>query len=130
MASSSTDPSNDMSLMPFSCYECRNRKLKCDRLNPECSRCSAAGAKCQYPATRKRPVITATRPRVKELESRLAELELRLKETQEEGYQSFKPFEASDKITETGRFEQLPPPEIIEELQVFLHGPLDMSDWR
>ncbi|KAF4446691.1 hypothetical protein F53441_9733 [Fusarium austroafricanum] len=118
MASSSAHPLED-TLMPFSCYGCRNKKLKCDRLNPECSRCSATGTKCQYPASRKRPVITATRPRVKDLESRLVELEHRLKATQEEGYQSFKPFEESEnQLSETGRFEQLPPQEIIEELQV------------
>ncbi|KAF4951549.1 hypothetical protein FSARC_12880 [Fusarium sarcochroum] len=116
MASSSTSSNHD-AIMRWSCYECRNRKLKCDRLDPECGRCSATGIRCQYPASRKRPVITATRPRVKELESRLEELELRLKETQEEGYQSFKPFEASeDELAKTGRFEQLPPQEIIEEL--------------
>jgi hypothetical protein len=44
-------------------------------------------------------------------------LEHRLKATREEGYQSFRPFEASDnQLAETGRFEQLPPQEIIEEL--------------
>ncbi|CAJ0547174.1 Ff.00g018010.m01.CDS01 [Fusarium sp. VM40] len=114
MASSSSEPPNPM---PFSCYHCRNRKLKCDRLDPECSRCSGTGLKCQYPATRKRPVITATRPRVKELESRLVDLEYRLKAAQEEGYQSFQPFEPSgNQMSETGRFEQLPPQDVVEEL--------------
>ncbi|KAF4981973.1 hypothetical protein FZEAL_2319 [Fusarium zealandicum] len=110
-------PGDDVLLMPFSCFDCRNRKLKCDRLKPQCTRCSQSGDKCQYPATRKRPVITATRPRVKELESRLADLETRLKTAQEEGYQSFGPFEASGSdLIETGRFEQLPPQDVIEEL--------------
>ncbi|KAG7434196.1 Citrinin biosynthesis transcriptional activator ctnR [Fusarium oxysporum f. sp. raphani] len=116
MASSSSNPPED-TLMPFSCYQCRNRKLRCDRLSPRCSRCSATGTKCQYPSSRKKPAITATRPRVKELESRLVDLEYRLKATQEEGYQSFRPFEPSEnQLTETGRYEQLPPQEIIEEL--------------
>ncbi|KAI1038662.1 hypothetical protein LB505_011341 [Fusarium chuoi] len=116
MASSSSKPPENM-LMPFSCYQCRHRKLKCDRSSPGCSRCSATGTKCQYPSSRKKPVITATRPRVKELESRLVDLEYRLKGTQEEGYQSFRPFQPSEnQLTETGRYEQLPPQEIIEEL--------------
>ncbi|KAF4495855.1 Zn(II)2Cys6 transcriptional activator [Fusarium agapanthi] len=117
MASSSSKPPEEP-LMSFSCYQCRNRKLKCDRSSPGCSRCSATGTKCQYPSSRKKPVITATRPRVKELESRLVDLEYRLKATQEEGYQSFRPFEPSEnQLTETGRYEQLPPQEIIEELR-------------
>jgi uncharacterized protein (DUF1684 family) len=47
----------------------------------------------------------------------VVDLEHRLKVTQEEGYQSFRPFETSEnQLTETGRYEQLPPQEIIEEL--------------
>ncbi|KAJ3468104.1 hypothetical protein MRS44_002169 [Fusarium solani] len=116
-SSSSHNPEDDEGLMPFSCYECRNRKLKCDRLSPRCTRCSRSEVRCQYPATRKRPVITATRPRVKELESRLVELENRLKATQEEGYQSFRPFDSPESdLIETGRFEQLPPQDVVEEL--------------
>ena len=45
------------------------------------------------------------------------ELELRLKATQEEGYQSFTPFGAfGSELSETGRFEELPPQEVVEEL--------------
>ncbi|KAF5008887.1 hypothetical protein FDECE_4861 [Fusarium decemcellulare] len=119
MASSASNPDDDVLLMPFSCYECRNRKLKCDRLKPHCTRCSRSTVKCHYPATRKRPVITATRPRVKELESRLVDLENQLKssQSQDEGYQSFRPFESPESdLIETGRFEQLPPQDLIEEL--------------
>lgn len=47
----------------------------------------------------------------------VVDLEYRLKATQEEGYQSFRPFQPSEnQLTETGRYEQLPPQEIIEEL--------------
>ncbi|KAM5341902.1 hypothetical protein ACJ41O_014933 [Fusarium nematophilum] len=108
--------------MPFSCFDCRNRKLKCDRLKPQCTRCSRAGQKCEYPATRKKPVITATRPRVRELESRLMDLENRVRATQDEGSQSAtsqsaRPFESPESdLVETGRFEQLPPQEVMEEL--------------
>lgn len=67
------NPSHDGSLMPFSCFECRNRKLRCDRLKEQCTRCAQAGSKCQYPTSRKKQVVTATRPKVKELEARLSE---------------------------------------------------------
>ena len=34
----------------FSCYDCRRRKLKCDREHPACSRCTKAGHadSCRY----------------------------------------------------------------------------------
>lgn len=47
----------------------------------------------------------------------IVDLEYRLKAAQEEGYQSFQPFEPSgNQVSETGRFEQLPPQDVIEEL--------------
>jgi hypothetical protein len=47
----------------------------------------------------------------------IVDLEYRLKAAQEEGYQSFQPFEPSEnQLSETGRFEQLPPQEVIDEL--------------
>jgi hypothetical protein len=47
----------------------------------------------------------------------LVDLEYRLKAAQEEGYQSFKPFEpVGNQLSETGRFEKLPPQDVIEEL--------------
>lgn len=47
----------------------------------------------------------------------IVDLEYRLKAAQEEGYQSFQPFEPSgNQMSETGRFEQLPPQDVVEEL--------------
>ncbi|KAH7122935.1 binuclear zinc transcription factor [Dactylonectria macrodidyma] len=114
-----SDPSADGGLpMPYSCYECRNRKLKCDRRKDGCSRCAQAGGKCHYPTSRKQPVITVTRPKVKELESRLKDLEYRLKTSQDTSAPapSHPPPPSEDELIETGRFEQLPPQAVVEEL--------------
>ncbi|KAL4938459.1 hypothetical protein BDV06DRAFT_56477 [Aspergillus oleicola] len=39
--------------MKLSCSRCRDRKLKCDRGEPECKRCQSIGLQCTYPARRK-----------------------------------------------------------------------------
>ncbi|CAM1503651.1 Fc.00g012420.m01.CDS01 [Cosmosporella sp. VM-42] len=124
MADRSQHRDDDVPLMPFSCYQCRNRKLKCDRFKPECTRCGSSGEKCQYPASRKRPVIMATRPKVQDLEARLAmlndlvDLEYRLKKSQAwESQTSGSPAPSLEGgLIATGRFEQLPPPAMIEQL--------------
>ncbi|KAI1381262.1 hypothetical protein F4677DRAFT_120549 [Hypoxylon crocopeplum] len=36
-------------LQPYSCLQCKNRKVKCDRIDP-CANCCKAGAKCIYRA--------------------------------------------------------------------------------
>ncbi|KAH6989520.1 binuclear zinc transcription factor [Ilyonectria sp. MPI-CAGE-AT-0026] len=114
-----SSPSEDGGLpMPYSCYECRSRKLKCDRLKQGCTRCAQAGSKCHYPTSRKPPVITVTRPKVKELESRLKDLEYRLKNSSDNASSSSQHSLASfeNDLIETGRFEQLPPQAVVEEL--------------
>ncbi|KAI5460322.1 fungal-specific transcription factor domain-containing protein [Mariannaea sp. PMI_226] len=104
-------------LMPFSCYECRNRKLKCDRLKERCTRCAQSSSKCQYPTSRKKLVITATRPKVKELEARLKDLEYRLKTSQDNASPSnYSQSPVEEELVGTGRFEQLPPHNVIEDL--------------
>ncbi|KAH6886411.1 binuclear zinc transcription factor [Thelonectria olida] len=131
MAEASSSASADGGLlMPFSCFECRNRKLKCDRLKEQCTRCAQCGSKCQYPTSRKKQVITVTRPKVKELEARLKDLEYRLKSNQENPPASSNPSPSSfqDELVETGRFEQLPPQNVIEELTNFYFSNL-YSDW-
>lgn len=54
----------------LSCFQCRSRKLKCNRVWP-CSRCHASGAECQFPTGRMKPKEPIKRPRFKQLESRL-----------------------------------------------------------
>ncbi|KAL2840522.1 hypothetical protein BJY01DRAFT_236726 [Aspergillus pseudoustus] len=39
--------------MKLSCSRCRERKLKCDRGEPECQRCQASSVQCRYPERRK-----------------------------------------------------------------------------
>ncbi|KAL3476698.1 hypothetical protein BJX99DRAFT_227547 [Aspergillus californicus] len=39
--------------MKLSCSRCRDRKLKCDRAEPECNRCQTSGFQCSYPDRRK-----------------------------------------------------------------------------
>jgi hypothetical protein len=56
----------------LSCFQCRARKLKCERVWP-CLRCTQSGTECQFPESRQRPVFITKRPRVKELEARLSE---------------------------------------------------------
>ncbi|KAF7548714.1 hypothetical protein G7Z17_g6872 [Cylindrodendrum hubeiense] len=116
-----SDPTGDGGLpMPYSCFECRSRKLKCDRLKQGCTRCAQGGGKCHYPTSRKPPVITVTRPKVKELESRLKDLEYRLKNSQDNApsSSSHSPSSFEGELIETGRFEQLPPQAVVEEFDI------------
>ncbi|KAH8896001.1 binuclear zinc transcription factor [Thozetella sp. PMI_491] len=117
MANSARSSLEDHQKKKFSCYECKARKLKCNRVWP-CQRCSHLGEDCRFPVARERPGHVAQKPRTKELEARLAVLEHRLK--QQESHvptaQNFAPPPDSGQLVSTGRFEQLPPEEIVEEL--------------
>ncbi|CAG1980213.1 unnamed protein product [Fusarium graminearum] len=100
-------------LSPFSCQLCRFRKLKCDRAIPICGRCAKTNEKCEYPAARKKPVINpAMRPRLRDMQSRIRDLEARLES--QNSPPEFQPF--STELIDTGRFERLPPPHIVDEL--------------
>lgn len=69
-----TDAGNISEQKQFSCYQCRARKLKCNRVWP-CQRCVQLGEKCQFAEARRRPgQVTAKTPRVKELEGRLGKM--------------------------------------------------------
>ncbi|RAL06949.1 uncharacterized protein BO97DRAFT_447210 [Aspergillus homomorphus CBS 101889] len=45
--------------MKLSCSRCKDRKLKCDRGEPQCKRCLTSGKMCSYPERRK---VRTTRP--------------------------------------------------------------------
>ncbi|KAH7142050.1 fungal-specific transcription factor domain-containing protein [Dactylonectria macrodidyma] len=99
-------------LSPLSCYLCKTRKLRCDRTQPGCGRCAKAGEYCDYPSARKRPVMPVTRSGVRDLKAKIQELEGRLEAqntSPESGY-------SNTELIDTGRFDQLPPPHIVEEL--------------
>ncbi|KAI9163174.1 Citrinin biosynthesis transcriptional activator ctnR [Paramyrothecium foliicola] len=103
--------------LPLSCYQCRSRKVRCDKTLPACKRCTSSQVSCTYPDARKKPVIVATRPRVKELEARLKQLEHRLGNEAAANEPSPSASSASsDSLFATGRFEQLPPQSVVEEL--------------
>ncbi|KAL0939654.1 binuclear zinc transcription factor [Colletotrichum truncatum] len=63
----------NISATPFSCHQCRYRKLKCDRIRPSCGRCVRIGDACGYPQVRRANV--GRRKRVHELETKLDQLE-------------------------------------------------------
>ncbi|KAK0610597.1 hypothetical protein B0T17DRAFT_500407 [Bombardia bombarda] len=67
-----------MSTIPLSCFRCRDKKLKCDRIWPRCGRCTKLGDSCIFPGSRKSQ--TGKRKKVRELEARLEQLEGQLKE--------------------------------------------------
>ncbi|KAL4790560.1 hypothetical protein BDV19DRAFT_382219 [Aspergillus venezuelensis] len=46
-------PYNASFRMKLSCSRCRDRKLKCDRGEPQCKRCQSIGIQCTYPERRK-----------------------------------------------------------------------------
>jgi hypothetical protein len=108
--------------LSLSCLQCRSRKVRCDKTKPGCNRCTASAVDCTYPGARKKPVIVATRPRVKELEARLKHLEKRLGDETAASAPSppnstSPPSSASpEALVTTGRFEQLPPQAVAEEL--------------
>ncbi|KAH7148189.1 hypothetical protein EDB81DRAFT_719784 [Dactylonectria macrodidyma] len=51
-ASASTSASTTLS-----CYQCRSRKVRCDRLKPSCSRCVRLGDECVFPNSRQKRMI-------------------------------------------------------------------------
>ncbi|KAF4120749.1 Fungal trans [Geosmithia morbida] len=107
------------SYAPFSCFECKSRKVKCDRITPICIRCTKDGAECRYPTERRRPVQhqarVSAKPRLRELEIRLHELEDELK--RKEGRTPSTDESASGfGLMPTGRFEQLPPQGLVDKL--------------
>ncbi|KAK7423939.1 hypothetical protein QQX98_000811 [Neonectria punicea] len=57
----------------LSCSSCRNRKIKCDKSQPECTQCSRFGFDCVYPS--RKPTRRAPRPRQTELLDRISRLE-------------------------------------------------------
>ncbi|KAH8660168.1 fungal-specific transcription factor domain-containing protein [Xylariales sp. PMI_506] len=101
----------------LSCYQCKARKLKCEREWP-CKRCVQLGEECQFPQSRQRPGSVARRPRVKELEARLKDLEYRMKNPQplEDKPGLRTPPMDDTAMIPTGRFEQLPPQSVLDEL--------------
>ncbi|KAH6988872.1 fungal-specific transcription factor domain-containing protein [Ilyonectria sp. MPI-CAGE-AT-0026] len=110
--SGSESGSGSLAPSPLSCYLCKTRKLRCDRAQPVCGRCANAGERCDYPSARKRPVMPVTRPGVRNLKAKIQELEDRLEAqntSPESGY-------SNTELIDTGRFDQLPPPHIVEEL--------------
>ncbi|KAL2807940.1 hypothetical protein BJX63DRAFT_55798 [Aspergillus granulosus] len=60
--------------MKLSCSRCRERKLKCDREEPECQRCRASNVQCRYPERRK-PRGTRQKTEIDHLGHRLEALE-------------------------------------------------------
>ncbi|CAH0051834.1 unnamed protein product [Clonostachys solani] len=114
----------------FSCSECKLRKVKCDRTTPSCVRCIRNGDVCHYPTVRRRNAPgmgLPSRPKISDLESRLAELEGKLR-TQDHGQasrsselpQTPESFgggsNSSTSMAWTGRMEQLPAREQVDEL--------------
>lgn len=54
----------------LSCFQCRARKVKCDRLKPACSRCVRLGDECVFPNSRQKRLTKKKNPSVT-LEARL-----------------------------------------------------------
>ncbi|KAH7313503.1 hypothetical protein B0I35DRAFT_435338 [Stachybotrys elegans] len=106
--------------LSFSCFQCRSRKLKCNRTKP-CARCAKSGETCTYPDRRKKPEILASRPKVKDLELRLKELEQKLSNANSSSSSDSAPVQPpsppdSDALLQTGRYERLPPQDLMDEL--------------
>ncbi|KAG4428531.1 hypothetical protein IFR05_015984 [Cadophora sp. M221] len=57
----------------MSCLNCRQRRLKCDRVKPACSTCTKSSHTCEYPTRKRNPSLK--RRSYKQLETRLLELE-------------------------------------------------------
>ncbi|KAL4922104.1 hypothetical protein BDW62DRAFT_207873 [Aspergillus aurantiobrunneus] len=72
------EPSNASFRMKLSCLRCRDRKLRCDRGEPECRRCQASSLQCVYPAKRKARG-SRQKSEIHRLDHRLEALEERLK---------------------------------------------------
>ncbi|KAK7593154.1 hypothetical protein V3481_004247 [Fusarium oxysporum f. sp. vasinfectum] len=59
--------------MRLSCFACKAKKQRCDRVFPSCSRCLRTDTECDFPRSRRSPVA---RPmKVQELQSKLVKLE-------------------------------------------------------
>ncbi|KAK3690252.1 binuclear zinc transcription factor [Podospora appendiculata] len=65
----------------LSCYGCRSRKAKCDRVWPRCGRCRKQGESCVYPGSRQSQV--GKRKQVRDLEAKLGQLEDQLQNLKE-----------------------------------------------
>ncbi|KAK3393442.1 binuclear zinc transcription factor [Podospora didyma] len=70
-------PQRDASGPSLSCFGCRNKKLKCDRIWPRCGRCLRLGEACIFPGSRQSQV--GKRKKVRDLEAKLNQLEGQIK---------------------------------------------------
>ncbi|PKS05648.1 hypothetical protein jhhlp_008167 [Lomentospora prolificans] len=129
--------------LALSCLACRARKLKCDRAKPSCSRCAKLRDSCEYPSSRRRNV--GARKTVKDLEDRIAQLESQAGAPSQviipdsngpmAGFRNLAPaphgesrtndstppaqhpeLSGSGDLIRLGLFEQLPPPQLMQEL--------------
>ncbi|KAH6958462.1 hypothetical protein DER45DRAFT_224055 [Fusarium avenaceum] len=135
----SADDNNEIeatSTAPFNCHQCRKSKLKCDRTRPCCSRCANQGYECVYSNSRQ-PYKSRTRGQAKEMEAKLGRLERLLQNSQttkashthKEQHKSetlsvasiTPPKDQDDEVVRLGLFEETPPREFIEILQVTPH---------
>lgn len=57
----------------LSCASCRQRKIKCDKVQPVCTQCSRVGLECVFPS--RKPTRRVARPRQSELLDRINRLE-------------------------------------------------------
>ncbi|KAL6863151.1 hypothetical protein ACO1O0_003395 [Amphichorda felina] len=57
----------------LSCASCRQRKIKCDKVQPICTQCSRVTLECVYPS--RKPTRRVPRPRQSELLERISRLE-------------------------------------------------------
>ena len=57
----------------LSCASCRQRKIKCDKVQPVCTQCSRASTECVFPS--RKPTRRVPRPRQSELLERISRLE-------------------------------------------------------
>lgn len=57
----------------LSCASCRQRKIKCDKVQPVCTQCSRLSLQCVYPS--RKPTRRVPRPRQSELLERISRLE-------------------------------------------------------
>ncbi|KAF4445461.1 hypothetical protein F53441_10803 [Fusarium austroafricanum] len=90
---------------------------------PICNRCAKSGDTCDYPSARKKPVINpANRPRLRDMQSRIRDLEARL--DAQNSPPEYQPLNFSTELIETGRFESLPPPRVVDELTSIYFGKL------
>ncbi|KAL6416052.1 hypothetical protein AUP68_00261 [Ilyonectria robusta] len=101
----------------ISCFQCRGRKVKCDRLKPNCSRCVRLGDECVFPTSRQKRMIRKKNP-AGTLETRLARLEEMLEQSGGANGLLNDPEVPSpgNELIGLGQFEQLPPSHLTERL--------------